>query len=210
MKIFSDIVRIATNGEPSDKTNGSITVNRGVIAVVVILFAVTSLVVSVCSLNFSYKQLKIQEAIYSKISVSNIQVQIDGALEWSEAVTGVNGDTVNYRIEVKNIGDLALENVMVRAIIPSSLHYMNGSTKVYNANNMNGITVSDNIVTDSGINIGDYARDSNAWIIFSAQVAVENKQSDRNAILRSMIEISGKDGINDSDMVDVAVVATNS
>lgn len=206
MNILSDIVKTATNGEPSDK-NGSITVNRGLIALVVILFSAASFVVSVYSLILNDKQLKIQEAIYSEISVPNIDVQIDGALEWSNAAMGMNGDRVNYRIEVKNTGYTSLDNVLIRAILPSSLRYLKGSTKVYNANNMDGITISDNIDTNSGINIGDYAHNSNVWIIFSAEITVEDAQRNKNLILRSMIETSGGNGINDSNMVDVAVAA---
>ena len=39
---------------------------------------------------------------------------------------------------------------------------------IYNAKHPQGVTLSDNIITDMGVNIGDYAPGANAWIYFDA------------------------------------------
>jgi hypothetical protein len=50
------------------------------------------------------------------------------------------------------------KNLTLRDVLPDGLSYINGSTRIYNVKHPQGITLSDNIVTDMGVNIGDYAR----------------------------------------------------
>jgi uncharacterized repeat protein (TIGR01451 family)/LPXTG-motif cell wall-anchored protein/prepilin-type processing-associated H-X9-DG protein len=132
------------------------------------------------------------------------EVQKDGASAWSEAVTANAGDKVNYRIQFKNTGEVAMKNVIIRDVLPTGMTYVKGSTKVYNANNPKGVTVSDNIVSGTGINIGDYAPGSNAWIYFSATVDKSVAEKCNNSILRNVVQANGGYGTQE-DSADVAV-----
>ena len=100
------------------------------------------------------------------------QVRVQGQTEYKENVTAKAGDTLEYRIEYKNTGTLPQTNVVVKDVLPKNVNYIAGSTTLKNANNPNGKTVADGVTT-TGINIGDYAAGSNAYVKFNAKVAVE-------------------------------------
>ena len=133
----------------------------------------------------------------------SLEVQIDGAKQWSKAVLAIPGDKINYRIHIKNTGKIIMKNIVVRDILPPSLTYSEGSTQVYNSNNPEGVFVSDNIISDSGINIGNYAPGADAWIYFSAVVHPAGNVYG-NRILRNRIEFDGGQ-ITKEDTADVAV-----
>jgi uncharacterized repeat protein (TIGR01451 family) len=61
------------------------------------------------------------------------------------------GDTVTYRIKVRNTGNVAIANVLVKDALPMFETYTVGSTKV------DGVTVGDQIVSTAGLNIGTLA-----------------------------------------------------
>lgn len=98
------------------------------------------------------------------------KVRVQGQTEWKDNVTANPGDTLEYRIEYKNTGDTTLTNVIVKDTLPAGVSYIDGSTKLWNANNPNGTSVADGVTT-TGINIGNYTAGSNAIVRFSAKVA---------------------------------------
>lgn len=108
---------------------------------------------------------------------------------WSKHVEAKPGDTINYRIQYKNTGDIAMKNVLIRNILPPGLVYLEGSTEVYNSNNPEGVAVSDSIISSTGMNIGEYGLGANAWIYFSA--TVEDTGSISNKIQRNTVEMNG-------------------
>ena len=55
---------------------------------------------------------------------------------------------------------------------------------IYNAKHPQGVTLSDNIITDMGVNIGDYAPGANAWIYFDATAS--EIPSSKNIIYRNI------------------------
>ena len=95
------------------------------------------------------------------------EVKILGTDTWSEQVKAKSGDTVRYRIQVKNTGNTTLSGVVVRDILPTNLEYIKGTTTIVNANHTTPVTLSDNLITDNGINIGDYAAGANAVLYFN-------------------------------------------
>ena len=98
------------------------------------------------------------------------EVKIRGSsAAYSEQVNAKAGDTVRYRIHVKNIGNAVVNNLVVRDILPAGLTYVKGSTQLVNNLHQDGITLSDNIVKN-GINIGSYAAGADAYIYFNATV----------------------------------------
>lgn len=101
------------------------------------------------------------------------QVRKDGATDGFKESTAVNpGDTVNYRVEVKNTGTAALNNIVLKDQLPQGVSFVPGSAKILNGNNQSGAVLAggDNIVT-SGVNIGSYAAGTNAFVVFNAKVA---------------------------------------
>jgi uncharacterized repeat protein (TIGR01451 family)/fimbrial isopeptide formation D2 family protein/LPXTG-motif cell wall-anchored protein len=103
----------------------------------------------------------------------NKQVRKDGSgAAFAESTNVMPGDTVNYRIEVKNTGAAAIDNVMLKDQLPQGMTFVPGTVKVLNANNPGGAYIQDGdkIVT-TGVNIGHYSPGSNALVIFNAKVA---------------------------------------
>ena len=134
------------------------------------------------------------------------EVKLLGTDTWSEQIKAKAGDTVRYRIQVKNTGNTQLQNVHVFDVLPKGLTYVKGSTTVANATNPKGIAVSDNIVTDNGINIGTYGAGANAWIYFNATVDKPVSEECGNTILRNIAQTSaGSSTGTKEDTADVIV-----
>lgn len=102
------------------------------------------------------------------------EVSKHGANKWTENYDAKPGETVDYLIEYKNIGEAQTDNVVISDKLPAGATYVNGSTKLGNALHPAGLKASDNITKD-GINIGSYGHNGGAWIIFSAKIAENNK-----------------------------------
>ena len=76
---------------------------------------------------------------------------------------------MDFLISYKNTGTTIQNDVVIKDLLPPSVEYTPGTTFVANANNPDGILVSDNIVSE-GINIGSYSPDAAAYIKFSATI----------------------------------------
>lgn len=149
--------------------------------------------------------VKAQFAEAPAIEVSK-EVKILGSDTWSEEVDAKSGDTVRYRIHVKNSGNTTLKNIVVRDILPTGLTYVKGSTTIVNTAHPSGVALSDNIVTDSGINLGDYAAGAGAWLYFNATVDKSVSEKCNNSILRNVIQASaGSTTGTKEDTADVLV-----
>ena len=151
--------------------------------------------------------VKAQFAEKPAIEVSK-EVKILGSDTWSEEVKAKSGDTVRYRIQFKNIGNTTLKNVVIRDVLPAGMTYVKGSTVLYNAANTNGKTLGDGIVSNDGINIGDYAKGTEATIYFYATVdtpADECKDSTLRNIAKG--KYNNDASTEKSDAADVTVNA---
>ena len=134
-------------------------------------------------------------------------VQLNGGKEWSENVTAKAGDKVRYRIQFKNTGDTTLKNVVIRDILPSHMTYVKGSTVLYNSANTNGKTLADGIVSSEGINIGDYAKGTEATIYFYATVNSSLKDNCSDSTLTNTVKgkYNNDSKTEKSDTADVTV-----
>jgi uncharacterized repeat protein (TIGR01451 family)/LPXTG-motif cell wall-anchored protein len=94
-----------------------------------------------------------------------------GDNKWVKNYTAQPGETVDYLIQYKNTGDVQQDDVTLRDTLPAGMTYVNGSTTFGNSKTPAGAKASDNIANGTGINIGSYTSDANAWAIFSAKVA---------------------------------------
>ncbi|MBP5634037.1 DUF11 domain-containing protein [Candidatus Saccharibacteria bacterium] len=119
------------------------------------------------------------------------EVKIRGSsAAYSEQVTAKAGDTVRYRIHVKNIGNAVVNNLVVRDILPAGLTYVKGSTQLVNNAHKDGITLSDNIVAN-GINLGSYAAGADAYIYFNATVDQAVAEKCEKSTLHNNAKVSG-------------------
>ncbi len=97
-------------------------------------------------------------------------VRINGATDktFKESVNAKAGDKVDYQVYFHNTGGVKLDDVVVKDTLPAGVSYVAGSTTLYNANGTK--SVSDGVTT-TGLNIGDYTPNSNAYLRFTAQIA---------------------------------------
>ena len=103
-----------------------------------------------------------------------VRNKTNGEKSWVETANAKSGDTVQFQIHAKNTGSAGIQNLVIRDILPKGLNYVVGSTKLYNTSNPKGLKVSDNVIQNSGINIGSYQPNGDAYVRFDATVSAEN------------------------------------
>lgn len=124
-----------------------------------------------------------------------------GEKTFNDSVDANTGDTVEYQIYFENTNDESLNNVVVRDLLPNNMEYIKGTTKLYNGSNPDGITNTDDTITADGINIGNYAPGSNAYIRFRAQVVDKSMGCGTNKLVNW-----GQVGVGSNTIQDNAFV----
>lgn len=116
-------------------------------------------------------QVTIQVKVHSSVSSKLAKVvRLKGSDTWSESVEAKVGDEVEFQIEYVNLSADTVNNVMIRDVLPTNMEYVQNSTYLFNASNQNGAKIDGNTVTTSGINIGSYSANGNAYVRFTAKV----------------------------------------
>lgn len=132
-----------------------------------------------CFQYAGYVTVKVKAQVSQPQEKTNIDLaktvrnKTNGEKSWTETVSAKGGDTVQFQIHAKNTGSAGIQNLVIRDILPKGLNYVAGSTKLYNTSNPKGLKVSDNIIQNSGINIGTYQANGDAYVRFDATVAAE-------------------------------------
>lgn len=127
------------------------------------------------------------------------KVSKQGANQWNQDYAAKPGETVDFLITYKNTGNTKQENIVVKDTLPAGLTYIPGSTKLGNASNPGGKTLSDNL-TKGGVNIGHYTPGSNAWVMFSAKVADNDQLPACGAnTLRNVAAVETDNGSKEDD-----------
>lgn len=93
-----------------------------------------------------------------------IDKEVSNGVSWVENSTAQLGDEIMYRVIVKNTGNMAINNVMIKDAFPVFVRYKAGSTTV------DGTTVGDEIAASGGLNIGSLNPGQQKTIIFSGFV----------------------------------------
>ncbi len=114
------------------------------------------------------------ETQVSEFTMSKM-VSKHGDNKWVESYAAKPGETVDYLIQYKNVGDVQQDNVTFRDTLPVGMTYVAGSTIYGNSKTPAGVKASDNIANGTGINVGSYAPGANAWAIFSAKLAANDQ-----------------------------------
>ena len=133
-----------------------------------------------CFQYAGYVTVKVKAQVSQPQEKTNIDLaktvrnKTNGEKSWVETVNAKSGDTVQFQIHAKNTGSAEIQNLVIRDILPKGLNYVAGSTKLYNTSNPKGLKVSDNVIQNSGINIGSYQPNGDAYVRFDATVSAEN------------------------------------
>lgn len=120
--------------------------------------------------NYIYFKVKPQFAPTDKFETTK-QVRKLGTTTWNKTVAVNAGDTLQYQITYKNIGEVNEYNVVVQDTLPAGITYIPGSSVLTNTSFPNGKTVDDSVVKSNGINIGSYKPGSVANLVFNAKVS---------------------------------------
>lgn len=100
------------------------------------------------------------------------QVSAHGANQYADSMNANAGDTVDYKVQYQNTGDVEQDNVVIKDTLPAGETYVPGSTYVSNATtNSQWSKVNSDELVNGGINIGNYSADGgNAYIKYSATI----------------------------------------
>ena len=130
------------------------------------------------------------------------QVSVDGE-NWSDEVTVKPGDYVTYRVKFNNTGNTNLTNAIFKDTHDDGLTLRSGSTKVFDADNVDG-KVIDDIIDISGYNMGDAAIGSLKQIIYQAQVSWDEAYCNKSLNNTITVSYNGEEQKNDNATVLVA------
>ncbi len=109
------------------------------------------------------------------------RVRKAGTTEWKTNVEANVGDKLEFRILYKNTSDKTQNSVMIRNVLPKNLTYVPGSTKLTNAAYV--LSINQDTLVTTGINIGHYMPGANALIDFTATVTDRNLQGGINNLV---------------------------
>ncbi|MFZ1301419.1 MAG: LPXTG cell wall anchor domain-containing protein [Candidatus Microsaccharimonas sp.] len=132
------------------------------------------------------------------------QVRVAGTTEWKESVDAKPGATVEYQLRYANTGTTAQNNVVLKDTLPTNVSYVPGSTYLKNTIYTTPKLLSDNLTTSTGINIGNYAAGSVAYVKFSAKVNAEDSKFCTPQTLRNVARVETNNGTK-QDTADVVV-----
>ena len=93
---------------------------------------------------------------------------------WTESVTVNPEEEVEFQIHAKNTGTAAIDNLVLRDVLPNGLTYVENSAVLYNTNNPSGTSAGNNLTKGSGINVGTYSPNGSAYVRLKAKVAKNN------------------------------------
>ena len=113
----------------------------------------------------------------------NVTVRRKGETDWKESVNAKVGEEVEYRIEYVNTGTAVAKNVIITDTLPTNVQYVKNTTVLYNASNKNGKKVTENTLTTTGINIGDYKANGNAYVTFTAKIVDKSLKAGDNKLV---------------------------
>ena len=135
------------------------------------------------------------------------QVRLKGETEWKKQVNAKVGDVVEYKITYKNTSDSLEKDVVIFDKLGSNQTYVKGSTKLFNSNHKNGISLeSDGLTTKEGINIGNYEAGAAAVVTFQVTMQDDNLGCGGDNVLRSWGQgYIGADATLKQDYADVLI-----
>lgn len=119
--------------------------------------------------SFVYVEVK---AVFEKTYTINNQVRLADNPDktWKDTINAYIGDIIEIRIAYKNNSSTDQSDIIISDILPESLKYIEGSTRLVNAVYPEGEFWEQDCIAAQGINIGGYTAGSNAFVRFRAEV----------------------------------------
>jgi uncharacterized repeat protein (TIGR01451 family) len=104
------------------------------------------------------------------------RVSVSGGNQWGNAPELPAGQTIDYKIEYKNMGTMQQNNVVIKEALGKGVTYVSGSMQLATSATQGhwAPTHVDSIVA-RGINIGSYASNGNAYIKFTARLPTDDR-----------------------------------
>lgn len=94
--------------------------------------------------------------------------------DWVESIDANPGEMLEWKIEFKNIGQTALQNVIIVDDMPQGMVIESGSVKFYDGNFPSGTSLGNDVIQQDGkqlnVNIGNTNPDTNAIVFFKAKI----------------------------------------
>lgn len=134
-------------------------------------------------------------------------VRKSGETAWVESVEAKVGETVEFKIDYTNTGDVEAKNVIIADALPENLEYVAGSTK------LNGETALEDGIAGDGVNIGNFAAGETAYVTFTAKVVDANLACNLDTTLINWASATSTATVNGEEVTntkrDSAEVLTN-
>lgn len=154
------------------------------------------------TIDIKIKKEATTPVVSSKIS-KTVRIKNSDDKTWKESVEANVGDEVEFQIEYVNLSSDGVDAVFITDNLPKNLQYVAGSTYLYNSNHQQGFHVTDENLTTTGINIGGYSPNGNAYVRFTAKVVDETLTCGRNKLTNwANVTVAG---VTDKDDAAVTV-----
>lgn len=128
------------------------------------------------------------------------EVRLAGDKEWRSEIDAKVGDRVEFLITYKNTSSEVQRDVMLQDILPKNMCYIPDSTFIYNGDH-NGWLMTDDKITDTGVNIGNYSPGVTAHVRFTAEI-IDNTLQHGGNVLRNWSQCS----ISPASLQDYTIV----
>ncbi len=157
-----------------------------------------------CYQYASYITIRVK-AVFDTDYTVQTKVRLAGTTEWQTQVAANVGDKVEIQTQYRNTSksNETQNNVMIKSALPSNLKYVAGTTKIYNAK-YDGAKIDQDTIATTGINIGNYTPNSNAYVRYTAEVVDENLACGSNTLVNWV-----KAGVGEITLQDYAAVVVN-
>lgn len=104
------------------------------------------------------------------------QVSKAGENKYSEEVTALPNDEVEYKIKYVNTGTTQQDNVIIKDKLPAGMTYVNGSTHVSSSKTSHQWKqIASNEIVNRGVNLGSYAPGAALYVKFKAKITDASK-----------------------------------
>lgn len=131
----------------------------------------------------NYVTIRVRAVFDTDYTIDNEVRLVGGADIWDNYVVAEIGDIVEFRISYQNLHKTEnQDHVAIKDILPKNLRYVPGTTKLVNAEHLNGIVVSPDGIILSGLSISKYGPNANAYIYLRAEVVDDGLACGNNTL----------------------------
>jgi uncharacterized repeat protein (TIGR01451 family) len=131
-----------------------------------------------CDKFSGWVTLKVKVNMPRYVIQKSARIAGEGKDDWRQSVNAKIGDTIEWRIEVRNNGSTTLKDIIVLDELPPYMTAEAGSVKLINGNHpaTNPYVYDSRAIQEKdgkifvNVNIGDYLPNSNAFVRFSSKI----------------------------------------